>query len=117
MKQRHTNRVVHGHRVHGLGLHPHTQCLHFHQPWDVVAIRFFCCNAFYSCRLCHDALADHPAELWPAEAARREPVLLCGLCGRTMNLEEYLAAASRCPGCAAPFNPGCLGHLHLYFQL
>ncbi|MGC8667615.1 MAG: CHY zinc finger protein [Chthonomonadales bacterium] len=109
--------TLNGQNVYGVGVQCDTRCVHFHSPRDVVAVRFFCCNAFYACRLCHDALADHPIALWPRQTASTEPVLLCGVCGTMMSLDEYLSAPSRCPICAAAFNPGCLGHLHLYFQL
>lgn len=109
--------MIEGTLVRGLDLERDTRCRHFHSPQDVVAIRFFCCDTFYACRLCHDAVADHPARLWPAHMAGTIPALLCGRCGKVMNLGQYLHSASKCPRCRTPFNPGCTGHLHLYFEL
>jgi uncharacterized CHY-type Zn-finger protein len=101
--------------VRGVDLDAETRCAHWHGPRDVVAIRMRCCGVFYACRECHDALADHPARLWPrAEWDAR--AILCGVCGGELSVEAYLAGDNRCPACAAPFNPGCKTHLHLYFE-
>jgi uncharacterized CHY-type Zn-finger protein len=74
-----------------------------------------CCGVYYSCRQCHDELANHPAELWPVSERGRQAIL-CGACGEEMSIDDYLACADRCPACAAPFNPGCARHRHLYFE-
>lgn len=100
--------------VFGVDLDPQTRCAHWHGPLDVVALRLPCCGAYYGCRDCHDALAEHEAEVWPPRAAD-EPVAMCGVCGGEMTLAAYLACDDRCPRCDAPFNPGCRKHRHLYF--
>lgn len=91
-----------------------TRCIHYRTPLDVVAIRFACCGAYYPCHLCHAETADHPAQQWPLEA-RGERAVLCGVCGHELTIAEYLVADA-CPHCAAPFNPGCRLHTHLYFE-
>jgi uncharacterized CHY-type Zn-finger protein len=101
--------------VRGLDLDPETRCAHWHSPLDIVALKFRCCGAYYACRDCHDTLADHPARLWPA-AERDAPAVLCGACGAEMSVTAYLGCDDRCPACAAPFNPGCKLHRHLYFE-
>jgi len=53
--------------VHGLELDAQTRCAHWRSPLDIVAIRMWCCGAYYACRQCHDAMADHPAQLWDPE--------------------------------------------------
>ena len=100
--------------VHGLELDAQTRCAHWRSPLDIVAIRMWCCGAYYACRQCHDALADHPAQLWPPQAWDR-PAVLCGACGGELSVRAYFACGHRCPRCAAPFNPGCDAHRHLYF--
>ena len=102
--------------VHGVGLDAETRCAHYHTERDVVAIRFRCCGEFYACIRCHDALADHDPEVWPREAFDEEAVL-CGVCGRTLSIEAYLAADDACPNCGAAFNPGCATHHHHYFDV
>ena len=92
-----------------------TRCVHYRTPLDVVAIRFACCGEFYPCHLCHAEAADHPAQQWPL-SARGERAILCGVCGHVLTIAEYLEA-SGCPACAAPFNPGCALHAHLYFEV
>ena len=91
-----------------------TRCIHYRTPLDVIAIEFACCRAFYPCHLCHAETADHPAEQWPV-ADRGERAVLCGVCGHLLTIDEYLVTGG-CPACAAPFNPGCKLHAHLYFQ-
>jgi len=101
-------------RVHGLDLDPQTRCAHWHSPLDIIALKMACCGTYYACRECHDALADHPAAVWP-KAQRDEPAILCGACGTELTVHAYLACESVCPACAAAFNPGCHKHRHLYF--
>jgi uncharacterized CHY-type Zn-finger protein len=100
-----------------LGLHvdPQGRCAHWHGPLDVVGLRLACCEAYYACRDCHDALTGHPAKVWPRESRDRRAAL-CGVCGAEMTVAAYLACEDRCPGCGAPFNPGCRSHRHLYFE-
>jgi uncharacterized CHY-type Zn-finger protein len=100
--------------VHGLQLDPQTRCAHWASPLDIIAIRMKCCGAYYACRDCHDALAAHPAQVWPLEDFG-EPAVLCGACDHQLTVAEYLACESRCPRCGAGFNPGCHKHRRLYF--
>lgn len=101
--------------VRGLELDGETRCAHWHSRLDIVALKIRCCGVYYACRDCHDALADHPAEVWP-RAEWNSPAVLCGACGTELSIAAYLACADACPGCAAPFNPGCKLHRHLYFE-
>lgn len=102
--------------VHGLELDPQTRCAHWHSALDIIALKMSCCGAYYACRDCHDALADHPAEVWPLDAFDTRAVL-CGACGHELTIDEYLACGSQCPRCRAGFNPGCHKHRHLYFAV
>ena len=90
-----------------------TRCVHWNGPTDIVAMKFVCCDEYYPCFECH-ASAGHPAELWP-RSRFGEPAVLCGVCRSELTVDEYLAA-SDCPRCSAPFNPGCALHYHLYFE-
>lgn len=107
-------RAIHGETVHGLDVDPETRCRHYHGPDDVIALRFRCCGRWHPCFDCHEACADHPAEVW-AVAERDRRAVLCGVCGHQLTVDEYLACQSRCPACATSFNPGCGRHHHLYF--
>ncbi len=107
-------RDVHGVRVRGVGVGPETRCRHYAGDRDVVAIRFACCGVHYACVRCHGALTDHARAVWPSSAVD-QPAVLCGVCGTEHAIEEYLGAGA-CPACAAPFNPGCSDHYHLYFE-
>ena len=91
-----------------------TRCVHYRTPLDVVAIRFRCCREFYPCHLCHQESAGHVAGRWPAREWDARAVL-CGVCGHELAIREYLDVHG-CPRCAAPFNPGCRLHAHLYFE-
>ncbi len=100
--------------VHGLDLDAQSRCRHWHGPRDIVAIRMKCCGEYYACADCHAALADHPAEVWPA-AERDVPAVRCGGCGAELTIAAYLASGDCCRACGAGFNPGCVHHYHLYF--
>jgi uncharacterized CHY-type Zn-finger protein len=102
-------------QVRGLQLDPQSRCAHWHGPLDIVALKMRCCGVYYACRDCHDALADHAAQTW-ARSEWETPAVLCGVCGAELGIAAYLACDDRCPACAAPFNPGCKLHRHLYFE-
>ena len=102
--------------VHGLDLDPQTRCAHWHSLLDIIALKMRCCRTYYACRECHDALAGHPAAVWPVEAWD-EAAVLCGACGSELSVSAYLACGSTCPNCRASFNPGCHKHRRLYFAV
>jgi uncharacterized CHY-type Zn-finger protein len=101
--------------VRGLDLDPQTRCAHWRSPLDVIAIRMRCCGVHYACKDCHDALADHPAQVWP-RAEWDEQAVLCGVCGTELTVRQYLDSGNRCPACGAGFNPGCRLHYRFYFE-
>ena len=101
--------------VHGIGLDAQTRCTHYDKPVDVIAIKMKCCSAYYVCKDCHDALADHEIEVWlPREWDQR--AILCGACGTELTIRQYLECSEQCPECGAMFNPGCRSHYHFYFE-
>lgn len=101
-------------RVLGVDVDPESRCAHWRSPLDIVAIKTRCCGLYYACKDCHEARADHPIEVWP-RAEWGTPAILCGACGAELTVREYVEGESRCPACAAPFNPGCRNHHHFYF--
>jgi uncharacterized CHY-type Zn-finger protein len=101
--------------VLGVDVDPQTRCAHWRSPLDVIAIKMKCCGDYYACRDCHDALSGHPAAVWP-KAEWDQPAILCGVCGVELSVRQYMACDNRCGACAAPFNPGCRLHYHLYFE-
>lgn len=109
-------RRVHGVLVHGIDVDVNARCAHWRGWNDIVALRMQCCGLWVSCFDCHEAIADHPAEVWPADC-RHVMAVLCGVCGSRLAISEYLEAGAECPRCAAPFNPGCAHHHHLYFEM
>ena len=102
-------------KVRGQELDAQTRCAHYRSALDVIAIKMKCCGIYYACKDCHNALADHPIEVWPL-AEWNEPAVLCGICGYEMTVEQYLASSAKCPECAAPFNPNCSKHYGFYFE-
>src|SRR5258706_10867184 len=106
--------TIHGEKVFGIDLDPQTRCAHYHSDLDIIAIRFKCCDRWFPCFECHSEIADHQAEVWPADA-RNALAILCGVCGHQLSIGEYLACDSICPKCRSKFNPGCANHYHLYF--
>lgn len=110
-----SERRVHGVAVRGRDVGPETRCAHYRGERDVIAVRFRCCDAYYPCYECHEAVADHPPEPWP-RASFDEPAVLCGRCGATLTVAAYLDCGFRCPDCGAAFNPGCANHYDRYFE-
>jgi uncharacterized CHY-type Zn-finger protein len=102
-------------RILGTNVDQETRCAHHSTPRDIVAIKMKCCDVYYACKDCHDALAGHPLEPWPHEEWT-ETAILCGACGTEMNIQSYLDCNYACPACEAAFNPGCRDHHHLYFE-
>ncbi len=107
--------TVHGIEVRGVEVDAETRCSHYDSERDVIAIRFPCCDTYFPCFRCHDAVADHPRETWP-ENRRSAEAVLCGVCGTELMIAAYLDSDSQCPDCDAEFNPGCANHYHLYFE-
>lgn len=101
--------------VRGLDVDPETRCAHYDSDRDVLAFAFPCCEPYYPCYRCHDAIADHDRTLWP-RAARDRRAVLCGACGARSSIAAYLADPLACPACGVPFNPGCHEHHDRYFE-
>jgi len=107
---------VHGVFVRGLEVDAETRCTHYHGDRDVVAIRFACCERYFPCFECHEAVTHHAPVVWsPASFERR--AVLCGACGTQLRIADYLENPTACPDCSTPFNPGCVDHHHRYFDV
>jgi uncharacterized CHY-type Zn-finger protein len=102
-------------RVIGIDLDPQTRCAHYRSALDIIAIKMKCCGAYYACKDCHDALADHAIEVWP-RGEWDQSAVLCGACGAELTIQQYLDCFNKCPHCSSLFNPGCCNHYHFYFE-
>jgi uncharacterized CHY-type Zn-finger protein len=102
--------------VKGKIIDEHTRCVHYHSALDVIAIKFKCCNEYYSCYYCHEEEVDHQHQAWPKNEFDKKAIL-CGNCNNEMTIGEYLASNDHCLHCDAAFNPGCQNHHHLYFEI
>ncbi|ALJ20714.1 CHY zinc finger protein [Microbacterium sp. No. 7] len=100
--------------VHGVGVDAQTRCAHYAGPNDVLALLFRCCDRWYPCHACHAAVATHDAARWPV-ADGDAHALLCGRCGRTSTIDEYLGSYA-CARCGGAFNERCALHHDLYFE-
>ena len=103
-----------GFSVYGIQVDENTGCAHYSSALDVIAIKFKCCNQYFACRDCHDAVADHEAKCWQASEFDTMAIL-CGRCKAEMSIHQYLSCESKCLNCCAPFNPKCKTHWNLYF--
>ncbi|MFC4406525.1 CHY zinc finger protein [Haloarchaeobius iranensis] len=108
-------RRIADHHVFGVAVDPETRCAHYDDEYDVLALRFGCCERFFPCFECHAAVADHAPEPWPRDRFD-EVAALCGRCGAGLTASEYLAAPETCPVCGGAFNPGCAAHHDRYFE-
>ncbi|MFB6140847.1 MAG: CHY zinc finger protein [Halosimplex sp.] len=102
--------------LRGVAVDAETRCAHYDSAVDLVALRFACCDCFYPCYRCHEAVTDHEPERIPRESFD-EPAVLCGACGATHSVREYLDCEDACPACGAGFNPGCRRHRDRYFAV
>ncbi|PSN66541.1 zinc finger CHY domain-containing protein [Corynespora cassiicola Philippines] len=103
--------------VHGISVTLLSQCAHWHSPLDIIAIKHPCCQKFFACIACHNAIETaHSAKVWKRDQ-RDEKAVLCGKCGHVLSVAEYLACGSQCTECGAEFNPGCKGHWGMYFEV
>ncbi|ORY67788.1 CHY zinc finger family protein [Pseudomassariella vexata] len=103
--------------VRGLEVTARTQCSHWHSERDIIAIKHKCCGEYYACISCHEALADHPNQVWPKGEQGIAKGVLCGNCHHELTIVEYLGSGNRCTKCAAEFNAGCRLHYDLYFEV
>ena len=109
-------RVIHSEEVNGVDLDQQTRCSHYHSDLDIIAIKFKCCGRWFPCFDCHTETTDHKPHVWPSNK-RETKAILCGSCGHHLSIAEYLGCDSKCPACAANFNPGCAAHYNFYFDL
>lgn len=108
--------TVHGTPVYGVQVNEQTGCAHYHSSLDIIAIRFKCCNRFYACWHCHQAVTDHQPTRWQPQEFD-QPAILCGACGTQLSIRQYMGCGYVCPSCGAGFNPGCRLHNDLYFKM
>ncbi len=101
--------------VHGVHLDDETRCLHYNSPIDIIAIKMACCDTYYACKGCHEALANHDIQVWP-RTTWDTPAILCGVCKSELTIAEYMQSNNICPNCASAFNPVCRNHYHFYFE-
>lgn len=78
-------------------------------------MKLACCERYWACIDCHEALADHPAQRRPIDDP--SPAAMCGVCGHEMSATVYLGCNDACPACGHAFNPGCRLHRHVYFKV
>lgn len=102
--------------VYGPQTDHQTRCVHYHSALDIIAIKFACCERYYPCYECHEAMEDHPPSTWKLEQ-RDQGAILCGVCGHELTIEEYMNSQHQCQSCYSGFNPGCANHYHLYFDV
>jgi uncharacterized CHY-type Zn-finger protein len=106
---------IYNREIYGLEVNKRTGCLHYPSDLDIIAIRFKCCELYYSCYLCHLAIADHCIRQWQYEDMHQKAIL-CGCCGYEMTIAQYFSSANKCLNCQSQFNPGCKSHWSIYFD-
>lgn len=102
--------------VKGQLIDDQTRCIHWHSPFDIIAIKFKCCGDYYPCYECHQETADHSPTVWSKDE-RNEKAILCGVCKTELTIQEYLDSENTCPYCKSLFNPNCSRHYYLYFEI
>ena len=102
-------------QVYGDILDEETRCQHYHSERDIIALKCFACQKYYSCFLCHDRYEDYAFLAYPMSRSE-DRVVLCGHCRTELTISQYLGCEDACPICTHPFNPGCKKHRSIYFQ-
>ncbi|HEX6846040.1 MAG TPA: CHY zinc finger protein [Chitinophagaceae bacterium] len=102
--------------VYGKVIDDKTRCQHYHSAFDIIAIKFKCCDKYYPCYQCHGEAAGHTAQTWNKDEWHTKAIL-CGNCKTELTIKEYMRSGNQCPKCNAFFNPNCSKHYHLYFQV
>ena len=100
-------------RVFGLEIDEETRCLHYHSDLDIVALKCWVCQDYFSCYQCHDALRDHPFVAYPSKQ-KSDKVVLCGACRAELTIQDYQEKMA-CSFCQRQFNPACQKHHSIYF--
>lgn len=102
-------------KVLGSVLDEETRCKHYHSERDIIAIKFYCCNTYFSCFQCHEESGCGNTNVWPKEKFDKKAVL-CGKCKSEMTVNQYKDCEYKCPSCGTQFNSGCGLHWGLYFD-
>ncbi|CEP62173.1 Hot13p LALA0_S04e09494g [Lachancea lanzarotensis] len=106
----------------GLLVDDQSRCVHWNSRVDVICFKFKCCQQYYACHSCHDALETHQIQRYKIAPGSSEHVVLCGVCRKTMTFEQYHHTLKcdnnlQCPFCSASFNPNCNLHYSIYFDI
>lgn len=110
------DRVIGGFLVRGQVIDNQTRCSHYHTDLDIIAIKFKCCDTYYPCYSCHQEAVNHEAITWEINE-RDAKVILCGVCGHELTIQEYMNSNNTCTSCQSLFNPNCKKHYDLYFTM
>lgn len=107
--------LIYGEYIKG-AIDSETRCQHYQLNVDRIAIKFYCCQMYFPCHLCHEQHGCGGLSVWPIEKFS-QPAILCGACGEQIKIETYLHDGTRCPSCKSDFNPGCSIHRDMYFRV
>ncbi len=107
---------IKGHIVKGSVVDNETRCKHYQTERDRIAIKFFCCQTYFPCFLCHEEDGCGDVKVWPQDQFHHRAIL-CGACGTELTVHEYVQGENKCPNCRASFNPNCHLHENLYFDV
>ena len=102
-------------KVYGAILDSETRCIHYHSTLDRIAIKFYCCQRYFPCYICHEESGCATPTTWPQNKFHEKGVL-CGACHHELTINQYLNSGAQCPFCQAAFNARCSLHYSLYFQ-
>lgn len=101
--------------IKGKIIDSNTRCVHYNSEFDIIAIKFKCCNIYYPCYKCHEEEADHGIQKWKKHEDASKAVF-CGNCHNEITIEQYINSNNKCPFCKSSFNPTCKEHYHFYFD-
>lgn len=95
---------IYGINIFGKLVDWQNRCVQWHSKLDGIAIKFKYYETYYPCFSCHEDTTGHEPKVWP-RAKFGAKVILCGVCGTGLTINEYLRSNITSPNCRTILNP------------
>src|SRR5690625_8025706 len=86
---------IKGHILKGTVLDSETRCSHYHTELDRIAIKFYCCQTYFPCYLCHKESGCGETKVWPYDKLDKKAILY-GACGEELTSKSYQNMEHKC---------------------
>ena len=96
--------------IYGLCVDDMGRCEHYHNDFDIAALKCSYCQKYFACYKCHNQLMAH--KFYPC--SKDDKSILCGNCRETLDFKQY--ESGECRYCHHKFNSRCAVHYKIYFK-